>query len=247
MNRVIKSAVLYISLFLVACGGSSNTEQQPTTNSPAAPVFPEITTPATSVVYQLTFTRSWQNSNFPTNFPNNSHFSPVVGLTHSQPNTLFELGALASQGVINMAETGSKTALKNEISTIQNEGGSNYLIDEGGISGNATSVTMTFEACQAFSLLTLVSMVAPSHDWFVAVNSLPLFNNNTWLQNQTIQLKVYDAGSDSGRHFSSANLATTPLEKITLLTSERADSDFDLGVHFTTNAHIGFIEITLLE
>lgn len=95
MDQVIKSAVLYISLFLVACGGSSNTEQQSTTNSLAAP---EITTPATSVVYQLTFTRSWQNSNFPTNFSNNADFSPIVGLTHSQPNALFKLDASHHRG-----------------------------------------------------------------------------------------------------------------------------------------------------
>ncbi|WP_212747737.1 hypothetical protein [Pseudoalteromonas aurantia] len=93
MDQVIKSAVLYISLFLVACGGSSNTEQQSTTNSPAAPVIPEITTPAISVVYQLTFSRSRQNSNFPTNFSNNAHFSPIVGLTHSQPNAFIKLDA----------------------------------------------------------------------------------------------------------------------------------------------------------
>ena len=146
-----------------------------------------------------------------------------------------------------MAETGGKSTLKDEISDIQNAGNSNYLIDESGISSGSQSVSMTFEASQDFPLLSLVSMIAPSPDWFIGINSLSLFNDYTWVESQIIELKVYDAGSDSGLRFSSANQKTDPAETINLLSSERDNTDFAEGVHFETGKHIGFIEIKLMQ
>ncbi|MCO7189121.1 MULTISPECIES: spondin domain-containing protein [unclassified Pseudoalteromonas] len=201
---------------------------------------------AETVTYQLTFTRTWESDNFPTNFPGNSHFSPLVGLTHNQDGFIFKPSTTASAGMISMAETGSKTALKDEISTIQNAGHSNYLIDESGVSGSAKSVTFTFEASQQFPLLSVVSMVAPSPDWFIGLESFPLFTDNQWIDSQTIQLKVYDAGSDSGPRFSSTNQATSPAEPIMLLTSDPSDSDFSQGVHAQSGDYIGMIEIKRL-
>ncbi|TMP28067.1 elongation factor Ts [Pseudoalteromonas rubra] len=201
---------------------------------------------AETVTYQLTFTRTWEAENFPTNFPGNSHFSPLVGLTHNQDGFIFKPDTTASAGMISMAETGSKSALKDEISTIQNAGNSNYLIDESGVSGSAKSVTFTFEASQQFPLLSVVSMVAPSPDWFIGLESFPLFTDNQWIDSQTIQLMVYDAGSDSGPRFSSANQATSPAEPIMLLTSDPSDSDFSQGVHAQSGDYIGMIEIKRL-
>lgn len=200
-----------------------------------------------TVTYQLTFTRTWEADNFPTNFPGNSHFSPLVGLTHNADGFIFKPDTAASAGMVSMAETGSKFQLKEEISAIQNAGNSNYLIDESGVSGSAKSVTFTFEASQAFSLLSVVSMVAPSPDWFIGLESLPLFTDNQWLESQTIQLKVYDAGSDSGTRFGSANQATSPAEPIMLLTSDPTDSDFSAGVHSNSGAYIGMIELKLMQ
>ncbi|MCP4490628.1 MAG: elongation factor Ts, partial [Gammaproteobacteria bacterium] len=80
-------------------------------------------------------------------------------------------------------------------------------------------------------------------DWFVAVNSLQLFENNEWLESTTISLKVYDAGSDSGPSFKSANSKTSPKGIISLLTSDRVNTDFDEGVHFKTKEAIGHMDI----
>lgn len=201
---------------------------------------------AETVTYQLTFTRTWEVSNFPTNFPENSHFSPLVGLTHNQDGFIFKPDTTASAGIVSMAETGSKSSLKNEISTIQNAGNSNYLIDESGVSGSAKSVTFTFEASQQYPLLSVVSMVAPSPDWFIGLESFPLFTDNQWIDSQIIQLKVYDAGSDSGTRFSSVNQATSPAESIMLLTSDPSDSDFSQGVHAQSGDYIGMIELKRL-
>ena len=221
---------------LTACGSSSDSKDN-TTNIP---------TPG-SVTYELSFTSSWNASSFATNYPSNAHFSPLVGLTHNEQGKIFTMGETSSAGMVSMAETGSKSDLKDEIGNIQNLGNSNYLIDEGGIDEGDNKVTITFEASQDFSLLSVVSMVAPSPDWFVGIDSLQLFENNEWLESATVQLNVYDAGSDSGVSFKSSNTASSPKGVISLLSSNRSDSDFEEGVHFETKQTIGFMEIKKLN
>ncbi|KZN47227.1 spondin domain-containing protein [Pseudoalteromonas luteoviolacea] len=250
MNDVFKLVTLSAVLTLVGCGGSSSSDTStPTasenTTTPTTPTTPPAA--SNNATYELTFTRTWDAQTFPTNYPSGTHFSPVIGLTHNAQGRIFQRGESASAGIVSMAETGSKAALKEEISNIQNQGYSNYLIDESGISGNSQSVSMTFEASQDFPLLSVVSMVAPSPDWFIGINSLSLFNDSQWLNEQTIQLKVYDAGSDSGVTFSAANQATEPQGTITLLNSARSDTDFAEGVHFQSADTIGFITIKLME
>ncbi|MDK2595771.1 spondin domain-containing protein [Pseudoalteromonas obscura] len=255
MINPLKLATLCIVMGLTACGGSSSSSPTnsaaattaPTTNTSTGSTTTTTPAPANTVTYELTFTRTWERSNFPTNYPNGTHFSPVIGLTHNEQGRIFQRETSASAGIASMAETGSKTLLKNEISDIQNLGNSSYLIDEAGISGNSKSVSMTFEASQSFPYLSVVSMVAPSPDWFIGIDSLLLFNDNQWVDEQTIQLKVYDAGSDSGTTFSAADSPTDPQATITLLSSERADTDFTNGVHFTSGENIGFIKITLMQ
>ena len=249
MNKLIQLSTLLSITLLTACGGSSsnNNTQSNTSTETNTQTSTTSNTPADTVTYELTFTQTWTAADFPTNYPSNTHFSPVVGLTHNADTRLFQIDGTASPGMVLMAETGGKSTLKDEISDIQNTGHSNYLIDESGIPNGSTSVSMTFEASQDFPLLSVVSMVAPSPDWFIGLESLSLFNDNAWVESQTIQLKVYDAGSDSGTRFASANLATSPAGPIQLLSSARADSDFENGVHFDSGKYIGFIELKLMQ
>lgn len=60
----------------------------------------------------------------------------------------------------------------------------------------------------------MVKMI-PSPDWFVGVDSLNLCEGNRWKQEVTIDLRPYDAGTDSGFTFSSPNFPTSPPENIT--------------------------------
>ncbi|SFD75912.1 spondin domain-containing protein [Pseudoalteromonas denitrificans] len=236
--KITKQLTLPLSLLLLsACGGSDNASENDMNTSQSLD----------TVTYELTFTSTWNSSTFATNYPSNAHFSPLVGLTHNSQRGIFTTGESASSGIISMAETGSKTRLKEEIGVIQNLGHSNYLIDELGIPTNDTSVTITFEASKDFPLLSIVSMVAPSPDWFIGINSLSLFENEQWIENKTVQLKVYDAGSDSGTTFKSSDSTTTPANVIKLLSTNRSDSNFEEGVHFETQAYIGNIEIKMMK
>ena len=77
----------------------------------------------------------------------------------------------------------------------------------------AVTTLADIEISEDFPLLTLVSMVAPSPDWFIAVNSLNLRNDadNGWKDTFTIDVFAYDAGTDDGSNYDSANNANTPV------------------------------------
>ena len=60
-----------------------------------------------------------------------------------------------------------------------------------------------------------MAMIAPSPDWFVAVDSLNLLEGGQWADRKVATLYGYDAGTDSGSTFSSPDLVTSPRGTIT--------------------------------
>jgi hypothetical protein len=78
-------------------------------------------------------------------------------------------------------------------------------------------------------------MVAPSPDWFVGVDSLPLYENGQWRPLITVDLFPYDSGTDSGVFFDSPNADTQPREPIAAL-----------GAPFTGLPRMGTMTFTLV-
>jgi hypothetical protein len=67
--------------------------------------------------------------------------------------------------------------------------------------------------------VTIVSMVAPSPDWFVGVSGLSLLEGDDWISERILQLPAWDAGTDSGPSFESPDEDTEPPEPIHLFTT----------------------------
>ena len=78
---------------------------------------------------------------------------------------------------------------------------------------------MEFTAHSTHSLLSLVSMIAPSPDWFVGVHGFDLQANGMWVDEVTLTLDPYDAGTDNGTTYTSANADTSPKDPISRLVS----------------------------
>ena len=181
--------------------------------------------------YKVTFNSTWNSETFPTNFPSGAHFSGLIGATHNEQVKFWEPGQIASDGIVSMAETGSRSILTAEIEAQKSEGKAEFLLSGAGNDASGL-VEFEFDINQEYSLITLVSMVAPSPDWFVGVRDLSLFDEaeNDWKQTMTVSLIVYDAGSDNGLVFEAANADTQPREVITRLSSAPEDTDFVEGV-----------------
>jgi hypothetical protein len=59
-------------------------------------------------------------------------------------------------------------------------------------------------------MVSVVSMLAPSPDWFIAVININLIENNEWVTSKTITADIYDAGTDDGATFVSPDEPTIP-------------------------------------
>ncbi|OHX67585.1 spondin domain-containing protein [Flammeovirga pacifica] len=200
--------LILASVFLFSC--NSDKEETPPTN------LPEVSEIAT---YRITFQGTWSTSSHPTDYPSNSHFSGVIGMTHSIDTSIVTTGDIASEGIKVMAETGGKTPLTNEINDIIEKGNANLLISESGLSTGSDNIIFEIEVNKNFPYLSLFSMIAPSPDWYVTINKFNLYDDEEWVESITIQPMHLDAGTDSGTTFTSPNTPTTPQEVISQITN----------------------------
>lgn len=224
---------------LNACSLNGSDDKSDTTSVPSD----------AEVTYEVTFTAVWNATNFETNFPSNAHFSPLIGVTHNENVSFWKSGSLATAGIKSVAETGATSSFETEINNAITEKTANYLIKGSGLGSGVGSISQQFGMTESHSKLTLVTMIAPSPDWIIGVSGLELYNSqtNSW-EDKTIQLKVYDAGTDSGTTFTSANSVTEPSAAIALLTTtDESATDFSAGVHRSTEQHIGTFTITRVE
>ena len=170
--------------------------------------------------YTVTFTATWSAATHPSNFPSSPHFSGLIGGTHSSAVSFWATGSTASLGIKNMAELGTKAALRSEVTQAIQARSAEFVLSGGGIGNSPGTRRLTFDVSDDFPLVTLVSMLAPSPDWFVGVHDLSLLEGGEWVDSLTVDLIVYDAGTDSGSSYTSGNNATDPQEPIARIESD---------------------------
>jgi len=166
--------------------------------------------------YRVTFEATWSAATHPTSFPGNPHFSPLVGGSHSARVVFWEPGGIASPGIEAMAEQGSTSPFDAEIQAAIAGGTADSLIlvQGGGISRSPGRASVEFVIGPEYPLVTLVSMIAPSPDWFVGVQGLSLLEGGDWVAEKTVSLEPWDAGTDGGRTYKSPDADTAPREPI---------------------------------
>lgn len=179
-----------------------------------------------AATYRVTFDATWSATTHPGAYPPNAHFSPPVGATHDASVALWAPGGLASPGVEQMAETGATTLLHQEIAAA---GGVGQRLDAAAFFSPG-QIETTFTVTDAHPLVTYVTMVAPSPDWFVGVHGVDLRDaTGQWAESVVVPLHVYDAGTDSGEAFTSPDLDTQPRQPIARLTAPPFQTDTPLG------------------
>ena len=187
-----------------------------------------VVTPG-STSYEVVFESIWSAGTHPASFPANPSFSGLIGGTHGDSVTFWAEGSPASFGIKQMAELGSKTPLDFEVEAAILDGTGDGLLSGGGISSSPGSVQLTFDVSVDFPLVTLVSMIAPSPDWFVGVSSLSLLDEGSWVSSVVVELFAYDAGTDSGVIYTSPDEPTDPRANISLITVSPFDVASALG------------------
>jgi hypothetical protein len=220
MTRATLAFLLVAAVGTAACStptGVPTAMTAPGTTTAPEPRDPTPAAPPTAQ-YRLVFTSTWTAATHPQDFPGNPHYSPLIGGTHHSGVTFWQSGALATEGIRRMAEIGSPRTLEEEIRVGIGAGTAQHVFVAGNLdSPGATS--FEFEVSQGHPLVTLVTMVAPSPDWFVGVSGLPLFENGAWTEQRVIELRPWDAGTDSGVTFRAEDQETRPRQPISLIST----------------------------
>ncbi|MFV9551542.1 spondin domain-containing protein [Algibacter sp. PT7-4] len=179
-----------------------------------------ITFSQSVATYNITFTNYW-NANDHNNgnaLPSNAHWSDLVGVNHNNNVTFLEIGGTATTGVENIAEIGNSSTFQSvDVQNAINANHAQQFFNAGDLflsSGSSTIVYNGLEVNENYSLLTMLTMIAPSPDWMVAINSINLREGNTWKPEINIDLFPYDAGTEEGTTYSLTNAATNPQETI---------------------------------
>nr|WP_321236791.1 spondin domain-containing protein [uncultured Psychroserpens sp.] len=188
--------------------------------------------------YTITFTSTWDtetndpvNGNSTAALPGNAHWSNLVGATHKGSVALLEMGSLATVGVKNVAELGDNNAIMSEVQSLITAGTADQFLQMpfDSFAPRTFATLMNIEVDENFPFLSVLSMIAPSPDWMIAVNSINLRDGNSWVQSLTIPMFPYDAGTDSGINYTSGNQPTVPAQPITSLINIAPFNDKPIG------------------
>ncbi len=191
-----------------------------------------------SVQYEFEFVAEWSAATHPTSFPGNPHFSPVTGATHTDSVSIWEPAGIATNGIERMAETGSTSVLQSEVNSLINAGDADQFFSLGGIALSPGNRVRTISVDADFPLISLVTMIAPSPDWFVGIHDVDLRPSGIWARELVFDLDPYDSGTDSGANYTSSNADVSPHAPI-----ENIADQFP----FTGSSRIGTFRLTLIS
>ena len=182
----------------------------------------------------MTFQGAWNTTVTTGGVPSGAHFTTPIGGVHNAGVTFLIEGGMATAGVESMAEIGGTSTLANEVRAAEPNALSVLQGSGGNIGATGSSTLNGVTLTTGHPRITLLSMVAPSPDWFVGVSGLSLLDaQGDWLGSRTVNLYPWDAGTEEGTEFSLSNSATSPRGTITSLRRdrqvlERADRDPEL-------------------
>ena len=216
-----KNIYAFVVLLLVSCEDDKEESKQPSTDSPSAR-------------YELVFTSTWSSSTHPTNFPSSgAHFTTLIGMTHNDQISMWAVGKTvgtdAAEGMEGMAEDGTTSQIKSYVEAAIQKQQAKSVLSESGLGSSTGTTKFSFDVDQAHSLVTIVSMLAPSPDWFIGIHDVNLRKNNAWITDTTIDTRVYDAGTEKDdTAFSRNNTDQNPKKPISRLTD--TNTDFSNGI-----------------
>ncbi|XP_065219316.1 spondin-1-like isoform X2 [Planococcus citri] len=154
--------------------------------------------------YELKFEGMWTRQSHPLYFPGNvwtTRFSDVIGSSHGTSYRFWKESEMASQGLIDFLDNENTTTLETEIKSNETR----TVIKAKGLRyPNITGKTFAvFRVDKNHHLLSIISLIIPSPDWFVGVSGLELCNKTEWIPDKIIDLYPYDLGLYDGLQYTS--------------------------------------------
>lgn len=168
---------------------------------------------APAATYEVTFQGNWTLESTPGGVVSNAHFTTLIGAVHNEDVTFWQSGGRASPGVEQVAETGFTSTFRSELEASPHAAA---IISQSVAFGGTGSATFSIDVTRDHPLVTLLSMIGPSPDWFVGIAGRSLLDaSDQWEPRVEIDLFPYDAGTEEGEEFTLDNPATDPRGVIT--------------------------------
>lgn len=168
--------------------------------------------------YELVFEGLWSRYTHPEDFPENywlAQFSDIIGASHSNEFRMWSQDTFASDGVRELAETGSTKRLESELKQASSKMRTIIKARELHYPTLNNKTSAVFRTDRQHHLVSILSKLGPSPDWMVGVSSLELCQSDcSWAMQRVVDLYLWDAGTDSGSSFTAPDQPTRPQEKI---------------------------------
>ncbi len=153
--------------------------------------------------------------------PIDAHFSWLALAVHDADVSMWAQGERASQGMIDMAEWGGTQQL-----VLEMEGYGvdvwewrNWTCPAGIVHDNCDDAARTIRLEGGETLFSAASMVGPSPDWFVGVDSEPLVDGEYWLDEVVIDLFPMDVGTRDANAWELYGDVSSPVQGISPITA----------------------------
>ena len=154
---------------------------------------------ATAATYEVTFQGNWTLESTPGGVVSNAHFTTLIGAAHNDDVTFWQSGGRATPGVEQVAETGITSRFRSELEASPHAAA---IVSQSVTFGGTGSATFSIDVTRDHPLVTLLSMIGPSPDWFVGINGRSLLDaSDQWEPRVEIELFPYDAGTEEGDEF----------------------------------------------
>ena len=124
-----------------------------------------------------------------TNITNSINFTPILLASHRKGVSLYEPGSAASNELTAIAEGGDIAPLS---AVLQDDPRVADVQDSGDLLGPGESVTVTLSATHGAHNISMASMMLPTNDGFIALNSVKAPRHGT----VTYYSPGYDAGTE---------------------------------------------------
>jgi hypothetical protein len=170
--------------------------------------------------YTLVFKSTWTAANHPFEYPSANpisgpHFSGIIGAAHNGSFSLFREGAMPTQGLEALSETGKHTPLDSEIRAAESAGAAANLFTSGPLKDFGDSIVTVFRVDDRHPMVSFAAMIAPSPDWFTGAADVNLMENGAWASSKTLQLYAWDSGGDDGASYKAADRDNDPKKPVT--------------------------------
>lgn len=163
-------------------------------------------------VYYMTISSNWLT---PTP-PSGAMFGPFTAVSHSQCSVLWRNLVYATQGVQAVAETGNRTHLLPEITALGDHIGVTLSGEEIPAVGRVHGLV---SVDRFHPVVSLISQIFPSPDWFIGLDSVPLCSSRQFLERASYRLLPWDSGTDNGLTFTAADSPSLPHQVVTPIRS----------------------------